>query len=168
MAKQIRSKEVVSRILEDDDDFDYYDLIESKIDRPNKKGAAAGGKTPAGGTGEATDPRVLKENELMKRRNEHLLQILMEFENENKLMEKGLLEIDEQIKKLNAANVKGSKGARYVKDNVIKCPSLEKLLSVRNSFVIFTFSTQEMDLKKCCFLVEFNRKSRHIARCAPT
>lgn len=125
LAKQIRSKEVVAGILEEDG-FDYYDLIESKLEKP-----------PAKGTGKSTgateiDPKVVKENELMKRRNEHLLQILMEFENENKLLEKGLVDIDDQIKKLNAVNLKSSKGGRAAagKENVIKCPSLEKLLSV--------------------------------------
>lgn len=124
MAKQIRSKEVVAGILEEDG-FDYYDLVESKLEKSTTKGGAAAGKSTT-----EIDPKVVKENELMKRRNEHLLQILMEFENENKLLEKGLVEIDDQIKKLSAVSMKSSKGGRLAKDNVIKCPSLEKLLNV--------------------------------------
>ena len=119
LAKQIRSKEVVANILEDEN-YDYSDMIESKL---NNKQAKPGEKQ-----GEI-DPKIIKENDLMKRRNEHLLEILLEFENENKMLEKGLVEIDDQIKKINEANMKSSKGGRYGKDNVIKCPTLEKLLS---------------------------------------
>lgn len=123
LAKQIRSKETVAKILEDDN-FDYYELVESKPDRPGKGGTTTTGKAEL-------DPKMLKDNELMKRRNEHMMQILLEFENENKLLEKGLVEIDEQIKKLNLTQMKSSKGGnRFGKENIIKCPSLEKFLSV--------------------------------------
>lgn len=119
LAKQIRSKEVVANIL-DDENYDYSDMIESKL---NNKQAKPGEKQ-----GEI-DPKIIKENDLLKRRNEHLLEILLEFENENKLLEKGLVEVADQIKKINEANMKSSKGGRYGKDNVIKCPALEKLLN---------------------------------------
>jgi centrosomal protein CEP290 len=116
LAKQIRSKEVVANILEDEN-YDYSDMIESKL---NNKQAKPGEKQ-----GEI-DPKIIKENDLMKRRNEHLLEILLEYENENKMLKKGIVEINDQI---NEANMKNSKRGRYGKDNVIKCPALEKLLS---------------------------------------
>ena len=93
----------MASILEDN--TDYYDLIESG--KPNQTTSPAA-KQPTEPDGKV----LLKENDLMKRRNEHLLQILLEFENENKLLSKGLVEIDDQIRKLNLGSTKGGRGQR--------------------------------------------------------
>lgn len=137
MAKQIRSKEVVASILEDN--TEYYDLIESKP--ANKIKPDTTKNTEA-------DAKILKENDLMKRRNEHLLQILLEFENENKLLEKGLVEIDDQIKKLNTSSLTSSK-RKSEKEAIIKCPSLEKLLNV--CFQNYFYKV----LKQATFFIKF-------------
>jgi hypothetical protein len=125
LALQIRSKEIVASILEDDSV--NYDFIESKQATANKQ--------PNAKPTETVDPKSLKEIELMKKRNEHLLQILLEFENENKLLEKGLVEINEKIHKLNETDVK--KKNKSKETAIIKCPSLEKLLNVNSSSIFF-------------------------------
>ncbi len=141
LAKQIRSRDVVASILEEDetDLKDYNDLIESKGGKPsagssklsqlqNGKGGAKGSRENAAA---AADPeKMAKEAEFMKKRNEQLMQILLEFENENKLLEKGLREIHGQLTTVNTASMKSSKGGKNAKENVITCPTLDKLLAV--------------------------------------
>jgi hypothetical protein len=122
MAKQIGSKEAVASIL--DDNLDYYDfLIEPKSDKKEKNNTEV----------KLNDPKVLKENEMMKKRNEQLMQIMLEFENENKLLQKGLSEIHDQLSEINSKtdkNTKKSKNLTKFKDTILKCPSLDKLLIV--------------------------------------
>ena len=122
MAKQIGSKEAVASIL--DDNLDYYDfLIEPKSDKKEKNNTEV----------KSNDPKVQKENEMMKKRNEQLMQIMLEFENENKLLQKGLSEIHDQLSEINSKtdkNTKKSKNLTKLKDTILKCPSLDKLLIV--------------------------------------
>ena len=122
MAKQIGSKEAVASIL--DDNLDYYDfLIEPKSDKKEKNNTEV----------KSNDPKVLKENEMMKKRNEQLMQIMLEFENENKLLQKGLSEIHDQLSEINSKTdktTKKSKNLTKFKDTILKCPSLDKLLIV--------------------------------------
>ncbi len=134
LAKQIRSREVVASILEEDeaDLKDYNELIESKGGKPSansKLNQLQNGKGPA--PNPTLDPeKMAKEAEFMKKRNEQLMQILLEFENENKLLEKGLREIHGQLTTINTTNMKSSKGGKNARENVITCPTLDKLLVV--------------------------------------
>jgi hypothetical protein len=128
MAKEIGSKESVASIL-DEINLDYYDdLIESKNkkqkDQKDTKKDANGSKI------ETPEEKKAKENEqfLMKKRNEQLMQIMLEFENENKLLKKALGEINQQLNDLNKNKLKGTKSLKD--QTIIKCPSLDKLLSV--------------------------------------
>ena len=129
MAKEIGSKESVASIL-DEINLDYYDdLIESKNKKQKdpkdtKKDANGGPKI------ETPEEKKAKENEqfLMKKRNEQLMQIMLEFENENKLLKKALGEINQQLNDLNKNKLKGTKSLKD--QTIIKCPSLDKLLSV--------------------------------------
>jgi hypothetical protein len=127
MAKQIGSKETVASII--DDNLDYYDfLIETKSEKKEKVITDI----------KSNDPKVLKENEMMKKRNEQLMQIMLEFENENKLLQKGLSEIHEQLSEINNKNDKSTKKTKNLnkfKDTILKCPSLDKLLIV-NIFIL--------------------------------
>lgn len=70
---------------------------------------------------------VSKENlievEELRRKNESLLKLQQDYQNENKQLEQGLREVQEQIKNI---KTKGTKGG----DIMIQCPTLEKLLSV--------------------------------------
>ena len=92
MAKQIASKESVAGIL--DDNLDYYDdLIESKSKNKPKQNE--------GLRIDSNDPKSQKDLEMLKKRNEQLMQLMLEFENENKLMQKGLVEVRDQIIDLN-------------------------------------------------------------------
>lgn len=99
-------------------------MIESKM---------AGKNGPAGKQVDAMDPKTVKELETMKKRNEHLLQILFEFEQENKSLEACFIELDAKIKNVNVTNASMAKNKS--KETVIKCPSLEKLLSVGIYFI---------------------------------
>jgi hypothetical protein len=142
MAKEIGSKESVASIL-DEINLDYYDdLIESKNKKPagkDKKDAKQEDPTK----GETPEAKKARENEqfLMKKRNEQLMQIMLEFENENKLLKKALGEINQQLNDLNKNKLKGTKSLKD--QTIIKCPSLEKLLSVIIAFLKFypAFST---------------------------
>ena len=132
MAKEIGSKESVASIL-DEINLDYYDdLIESKNKKPAKDKKDTKQEEPKVETPEAKKAR---ENEqfLMKKRNEQLMQIMLDFENENKLLKKALGEINQQLNDLNKNKLKITKNLKD--QTVIKCPSLEKLLSV-NHFII--------------------------------
>lgn len=120
LAKQIRSKEVVASILEDGLEY-YDDLIESKAGNKKETKPASNEHNT-----QIADPKLMKDYELLKKRNENLLKIMLEFENQNKQLKKGLEEIQQQIVGLNTTRGKGSKG----RENIIKCPTLEKLLIV--------------------------------------
>ena len=127
MAKEIGSKESVASIL-DEINLDYYDdLIESKNkkSKDNKKDS----KIADNSVSDTPESKKTRENEnfLMKKRNEQLMQIMLDFENENKLMQKGLVEIQHHLSDINKNKLKSSKSA---KEAIIKCPSLDKLLSV--------------------------------------
>ncbi len=107
-------------------------MIESKRNKKSKD--AENNRNESNKNVPAVDTtKMTRDNELMKKRNEQLMQILLEFENENKLLEKGLLEIRDQLVELNNKNLSGSKKMKSLKggrDNIIKCPSLDKLLNV--------------------------------------
>jgi hypothetical protein len=130
MAKQIASKESVAGIF--DDNLDYYDdLIESKSKNKPKQNDVL--------RIDSTDPKNQKDLEMLKKRNEQLMQLMLEFENENKLMQKGLVEVRDQIKDLNnPLTMSQTKKTlrKPAQDVVIKCPSLDKLLNVQIFFVL--------------------------------
>jgi predicted nucleic acid-binding Zn-ribbon protein len=122
----------VASILDDDlTDYDY--LLESKAN-----------KAPTGRSAPVTDPakadldsaKLEKDQEQMRKRNEQLMQLLLQFENENKLLEKGLGEVNDQIAEFNIKNaaMESTKNGKMLsskgKEFVIKSPSLEKLLTV--------------------------------------
>jgi len=86
----------------------------------------------------------------MKKRNEQLMQVCLDFENENKLLEKGLKEIHTEIVNINKrneqSNKKGASNNNNKNKEVIKCPSLDKLLvemeqnrSVRSGLKSYAF-----------------------------
>lgn len=91
---------------------------------------------------------------MLKKRNEQLMQLCLEFENKNKLLEKGLKEIHAEIEVINKASV-GSTGSKKLgakqqqnqkRSSEIKCPSLDKLLvemeqdrSVRSNMKTYAF-----------------------------
>jgi len=134
MAKQIASKESVAGIL--DDNLDYYDdLIESKSKNKLKSNEVL--------RIDSNDPKSQKDLEMLKRRNEQLMQLMLEFENENKLMQKGLVEVRDQIKDLNnplTMSQTKKTAKKPGQDVVIKCPSLDKLLNVK----IFLFFVMQI------------------------
>lgn len=74
----------------------------------------------------------IQNEQQMKKRNEQLMQVCLDFENENKLLEKGLREIHTEITAMNKneASIKtgGMKSKSLGKSKEIKCPSLDKLL----------------------------------------
>ena len=129
MAKEIGSKESVASILDEIDRNYYDDLIESRNppDNGGKKGPKPAEKSPHA----EISPEAQKKNDneifLMKKRNEQLMKIMLDFENENKLLQKGLVEINQQLNELNKGKLKTTKSLRD--QALIKCPSLDKLLS---------------------------------------
>lgn len=94
---------------------------------------------------------------MLKKRNEQLMQLCLEFENKNKLLEKGLNEIHTQIKDINKTNATSTttggkklgtkqQQSQRAGSTEIKCPSLDKLLvemeqdrSVRSNSKTYAF-----------------------------
>jgi centrosomal protein CEP290 len=133
LAKQIRSKEIVAHILEEGEnpsDLSYLnDLVESKKNNGKTKDKQSEDSSQSKNV---DSEKLLKENEFMKKRNEQIMQILLEFENENKYLEKGLREVHQQLTSinLNGNYTKGGKGRLNGDSFQIKCPTLDKLLNV--------------------------------------
>jgi centrosomal protein CEP290 len=121
LAKQLGTKVNVASII--DEDF-LYDVTDSKTKKPEKNEINL--PLPLGN--ESKGPQA-KDFELMKKRNEQLMQLCLEFENENKLLENGLNEINIQLKSI-TTNTKKSplksslKSSKFVKETTIKCPRL--------------------------------------------
>lgn len=126
LAKQLGAKVNVASIIDEDI---YNELFESK----SKKVAEKSEPTPQAATNADAGLKAaqLKDFELLKKRNEQLMQLCLEFENENKLLENGLNEINLEIKNLNLMemSLKKSSSKKLSRDTTIKCPSLDKLLN---------------------------------------
>lgn len=110
-----------------------YDLTDGKVKKSEKPD-----QTSKTNNNENRTAQTDKDFELMKKRNEQLMQLCLEFENENKLLESGLNEINIQLKNLNTTTntsdkqklkTTKSKQPQQQQDNTIKCPSLDKLLT---------------------------------------
>ena len=136
MAKQIRSKEIVASILDEDpNDLAYYnDLLESKnkkLHQENKKQQQQQSQQQSADK-TADIEKLMKENEYFKKRNEQIFQELTGLEKENKLLEKGLRELQHEIGTLGSIG-HGTSGGTIKgkgKETIIKCPTLDKLLNV--------------------------------------
>ena len=99
LAKQLGSKVNVASILDEGLDYYYDRFTESKASRKDSNGKDSATKTPTN-----------KENgEFMRKRNEELLQQINEYETENRLLEKGLVEIHQQLVQM-TPGTKSSKG----------------------------------------------------------
>ena len=119
LAKQLGTKVNVASIIDEDL---YYDMTDSKVKKPEKNDSTV----PLPSLAESKGPQA-KDFELMKKRNEQLMQLCLEFENENKLLENGLNEINIQLKSMTTDNKKSTlksslKSSKLLKETTIKCP----------------------------------------------
>lgn len=147
MAKQIRSREVVAQIFSEEGglgDLTYLnEFIESKGGKKHPTNTAdESGKDPkrpnTESSGSSVDGEKLKkDNGMLRKKNEHMMQILLNFENQNRLLGEGLREIQEEIKSLNTVPTGSQKMKARGKENIIKCPSLDKLLAVNSNLKLY-------------------------------
>ena len=115
LAKQLGSKVNVASIIDED-------LLN---EQPNKPQKIPKPTEPANGiTNDAA--KLNKDLEMFKKRNEQLQSICLEIGNQNTNLENALKEINKEMKSLNQDK---SKQGSKLKEILIKCPSLEKLLS---------------------------------------
>ena len=131
LAKQIGSKETVASILEYD--TDAFDALPAN-DAAQRKHSQS--NTNANGGGDSSNKNRGGDNDkFVAKKNEQLMQLVVgELENENTLLRKGLVQIHEQLQIINSETTGGAKTKKTnakIKEFLIKCPSLDKVLDVR-------------------------------------
>ena len=148
LAKQIRSKEVVATILEEEAsgaDLSFYnDLIESKGGRRQTTADNHKQKTTEVATTLDAEKKTRDAEQLRKR----IEQLMQQFDAENQQLEKSLREIYEQLTTIrnadggNALNKSMQKAAAKTnsRESAIKAEALEKLLSVSRIHLIIISS----------------------------
>ncbi|CAF0743692.1 unnamed protein product [Brachionus calyciflorus] len=110
LAKQVRSTGVIASILDDE-----YETDEPKKEPKQKDPKQSEEKN-------SLDPKMFKDLDNLKKRNEIQLQHLLELQKENEFLKRGLTEVNDEIRSIGMRKTKG-------KELVIKCPTLEKLLN---------------------------------------
>ena len=121
LSKQLGTKMNVESILDEDYFYSEAQKPPKQLDNPNPA------STDIKKLNEQKELAATNQENMLKKRNEHLMQLCLEFENENKLLQQGLNEIHAELLIINDNSIKKPKSANKTASS-IKCPSLDRLL----------------------------------------
>lgn len=119
LARQLGTKDTVASII--DEEYFYNEPKQQEQAQQPVQQVIQANPQPV---------RNSKEEAMLRKHNEQLMQICLEFENDNKKLEKGLQEIHSEIANINKqGGLASNKGKLGGGSKEIKCPTLDKLLS---------------------------------------